>query len=118
MLVEDALDLDRRDVLAAAPDDVLAPVDEVEVAFGAAPDDVAGVEPAVKPCRLGRRVVLEVADEEVATRVDAGGANEQLAGDVDAAVDALVVDDARLDVGRDTPEAVGADVARLAMRHD
>jgi hypothetical protein len=28
-------------------DHVLAPVDEVEVAFGAAPDDVAGVEPAV-----------------------------------------------------------------------
>ena len=100
MLVEDALDLDRRDVLAAPPDHVLAPVDEVEVALGAAPDDVAGVEPAVGPRRLGRRVVLQVADEEIAARVDAGGANEQLAGNVDAAIDALLVDDARLDIGR------------------
>ncbi len=67
--VEDALDLDRRDVLAAAPDDVLAPVDEVEVALGVAPDDVAGVEPAVGPGFLGRRLVLQVAEEEVAARV-------------------------------------------------
>ena len=55
VLGDDALDLDRRDVLAAAADHVLAPVDEVEVAVGAAPDDVAGVEPAAGPGLVGRR---------------------------------------------------------------
>ena len=53
MLVEHALDLDRRDVLAAAADHVLLAVDEVEVAFGVAPHHVAGVEPAVGPGLVG-----------------------------------------------------------------
>ncbi len=89
VLVEDALDLERRDVLAAAPDHVLAPVDEVEVAFGRAADDVAGVEPVVGPRLGGRLVVLQVAGEEVLARVRAGGADEQLAGNVDRGLGAL-----------------------------
>ena len=71
MLVQHALDLDRRDVLAAAPDHVLLAVDEEEAAFGVAPHDVAGVEPAAGPGLLGRGVVLQVAGEEVAARIGA-----------------------------------------------
>ena len=116
--VEDALDLERRDVLAAAPDDVLAPVDEVEVALRTALDDVAGVEPAVGPRLLGGRLVLEVAEEEVAPRVVTGGPHEQLARHADGDVGALVVDDARLDARIGPAEAVRADMARLLVRHD
>ena len=113
-----ALDLDRRDVLAAAPDHVLAPVDEVEVALGAAAHDVAGVEPAAVPGLLGGPLVLQVVEEEIAPRLGAGGAHQQLARVVDADVDAALVDDSRVDVGRGAAEAALADMARLAVGHD
>ena len=48
-------------------------------------------------------------------RIGAGGAHEQLAGHVDADVDALLADDARLDVGSARPKQLRADVARLAV---
>ena len=53
VLVERGFDLGRVDVLAAADDDVLQPVDDVEVAVGVEAAEVAGVEPAVGE-RLGR----------------------------------------------------------------
>src|ERR1700677_5382595 len=52
VLVEDLLDLARVHVVAAADDQVLLPVDDVEVAAGVDPGQVAGVEPAVAD-RLG-----------------------------------------------------------------
>src|SRR5262245_5437361 len=50
---QDRLDLGGGDVLAGAADDVLLAVDEVQHAVWAARDDVAGVEPAAAPGRLG-----------------------------------------------------------------
>jgi hypothetical protein len=50
MLVEHLLDLPRVDVVAAANDQVLLPVDDVEVAVLVDPGQVTGVEPA--PIRL------------------------------------------------------------------
>ena len=44
--VEDVLDLDRRDVLAAGDDDVLRAVLDLDVAVGVGDREVAGVEPA------------------------------------------------------------------------
>ena len=58
-----ALDLERRDVLAAAADRVLDAIDEEEIAVGVLPEQVAGVEPAVAPDRgrrLGHAVVAGV----------------------------------------------------------
>jgi hypothetical protein len=52
MLVEHLLDLPRVDVVAAADDQVLLPVHDVEVAAGVDPGQVTGVEPAVAD-RLG-----------------------------------------------------------------
>ena len=118
MLVQDALDLDRRDVLAAAPDHVLAPVDEVEVAVGAAPHDVAGVEPAAGPGLLGRRIVLQVAEEEVARGSAPAARTSSSPGTSTRDVGALLVDDARLDERLGAAEAGRADVARLAVGHD
>src|ERR687891_1014993 len=48
------LDLVRRDVLAAAPDRILQPVDETEAAVAVADDAVARVEPEVSPRRSRR----------------------------------------------------------------
>ena len=83
MLVEHALDLDGRDVLAAAADHVLLAVDEEEVALRVAPHHVAGVEPAAGPGFARGRLVLQVAGEEVAPRVVARGAHQQFARRVD-----------------------------------
>src|SRR5207245_1034830 len=47
MAEQDALDLDRGDVLAAADDDVLDPVSNLDVAVGLDDRCIAGVEPAV-----------------------------------------------------------------------
>ena len=47
MAGEHALDVGRRDVLAAPPDAVVEAVDEGQVALGVEPDRVAGVEPEV-----------------------------------------------------------------------
>ena len=47
VLVERSLDLGGVDVLAAADDDVLQPVDHVQVAVVVEPAEIAGVEPAV-----------------------------------------------------------------------
>src|SRR5919106_4681699 len=54
------LDLVRRDVLAAAPDRILQPVDETEAAVAVADDAVTRVEPEIPPRgrrRLGHPVI-------------------------------------------------------------
>ena len=53
--------LERGDVLAAPADRVLQPIDKIEVAFGVAPEAVAGVEPAIAPGRRGRLGIAGVA---------------------------------------------------------
>ena len=55
VLRQHRLHLDGGDVLAAAPDDVLAAVDETHDARRIARHQVAGVEPAAAPGRLRRR---------------------------------------------------------------
>ena len=59
---ERALDLDRRDVLAARDDDVLGAVPDLDVAVGMHHREVAGAEPAVGR-GLARRVVVAVVAE-------------------------------------------------------
>ena len=61
-----------------------------------------------------------MADEVVARCIEhiATAGAQPSCGDVDAGIDALLVDDACLDVGLRPAEAVGADVARLAVGHD
>ena len=61
---QDGLDVDGVDVVAAPDDDVLLATDDVEVAVGVEPGQVAGVEPAVLPGAgggLGVAVVLALA---------------------------------------------------------
>ena len=69
---EQRFDLLRRDVLAAADDDVLQPVDDREV-LAVVHREVAGAEPAVVDERVGVERRVEVADEHL------GPAREQLA---------------------------------------
>ncbi|HET8607657.1 MAG TPA: hypothetical protein VFL66_11605 [Gaiellaceae bacterium] len=55
MRVQRLLDLAREDVVAAADDQLLQPVDEVEVAVAVEAADVAGAQPAVRGERRGAR---------------------------------------------------------------
>ena len=79
MQLDDLLDLEGRDVLAAAADGVGAPADEVEVAVVVAAREVAGVEPQVaarrrrspRACRSSRRDISDGslrADHDLAHR--------------------------------------------------
>src|SRR5204863_3992652 len=79
MRADDRFDLRRRDVLAAPPDEVLAAVHEVEIAFGVSPHFVAGVEPAPAPGLRGRLRVLEIFPHEPAPPIrPVGAAQHQL----------------------------------------
>ena len=75
-----ALDLDRRDVLAAADDHVLDPVADLDVAVRVHHGGVAGVEPAVAHGPLGGLRVVVVpghddvpADHDLAQRLPVRG---------------------------------------------
>src|SRR2546426_354083 len=65
VLVQHALDLGARDVLAARHDHVLEPVDDVEVAVFVDDADVAGVEPAARERGASRVGVAPVALEHL-----------------------------------------------------
>src|SRR5262249_48824774 len=80
MLGERGFHPQRGDVLPGAADDVLDPVDEVELAVLAAAHRVAGVEPAAAPGFLGGSRVLQVAGEETAARIGTGLPDQQLPG--------------------------------------
>src|SRR5262245_49974403 len=69
MVGEGGFDLEGGDVLAGAADDVLAPVDEVQLPVRPAPHGVTGVEPAAAPGFLGGGFVLVVAREEAFPRI-------------------------------------------------
>mmetsp|Transcript_129022 Transcript_129022/g.413337 ORF Transcript_129022/g.413337 Transcript_129022/m.413337 type:complete len:365 (-) Transcript_129022:757-1851(-) len=64
MLSDDVLDLERRDLLAGAVDDLLKSAAEVQVAVGIDPALVAGAQPAVAET-LGVRVAVHVLPELV-----------------------------------------------------
>jgi hypothetical protein len=51
--IEDVLDLDRRDILAARNDDVLRAVPQLDIAVGMDDSEIAGVEPAAGKGFLG-----------------------------------------------------------------
>src|SRR4051812_4741374 len=109
MLGEYCFHLERSDVLAGAADDVLPPVDEVELAIVAAVHRVAGVEPAAVPGFLGRCRILEVPGEEAAPRIASFLPDQQLR--------AMFVN-LYFQICRWTTEASRADMARLAARGD
>src|SRR3970282_2313467 len=73
VLLQHRLDLPRRDVLAAADDQVLRPAGDVDVAVVVHPADVAGVEPAA-----AHRLVSLVVQPQVAGH-DAGALGHDLA---------------------------------------
>ena len=115
---EGFLHLDRRDVLAAAPDHVLLPVHEVQQAVGIPVDQVAGMEIAPGPGRFGCRGVFQVAAEKAAPRIVPGMAYQQFAGPAGCGVPAAVVDDAEVDAWRRAADAAGAGLARFFLcRH-
>ena len=87
---EDGLDLRRVDVFAAGDDQVVAAVEDVEVAFGVEVADVAGEQPAV--AQGGGRLFRPV---QVAGR-DRRPADEDIACLAGRAVGAVVADDAQL----------------------
>src|SRR6185369_69021 len=109
VLGERGLHLQRGDVLAGAADDVLDPVDEVELAVLGAAHRVAGVEPAAVPGLFGGGRILEVARKEAAPGVGSPLTNQQLRG--------LFVKSYFKIFGW-TTKAPRPDVPRLAARND
>jgi hypothetical protein len=77
VLVDDPLDLDGGDVLPSALDDVLAAVDELEIAAVERAHLITGVHPAVPERGLRGRRVIEVAQHQRAAGL---AADEQLTG--------------------------------------
>ena len=80
MLVDDVLDLDRGDVLAAGDDDVLGAVLELDIAVRVHDAEIAGMEPAAGEGFLRRLLVLEIAlhddiaaEHDLAERPAVGG---------------------------------------------
>src|SRR5581483_6487482 len=93
VLEEHALDLDAVDVLAAADEHVLGPVDDVDEALVVEAGDVAAVQPAVSE-RLGRGLgLVPVALDDVRS------ADPELADLTGGQCIAVAVDDLDLDDG-------------------
>ena len=90
VLVEGGLDLGGVDVLTAADDDVLQPVDDVEEAFVIEPAEVAGEEPAVAEGSGRGLGVVEVAPH------DSGPSQPDLADIAARRLVAVGVDDLHL----------------------
>jgi hypothetical protein len=65
MVHDDLFDLDRRDILPARDDHVLAAVAELYLAVGVDHADVPGPEPAVRGRGRGRLRIFQVAEHEV-----------------------------------------------------
>ena len=117
MLHQRVLHLDRRDVLAAADDDVLLAVAELDVAVGMHDAEVARVEPAARERLRGRLGIAEVAlhhvvaaHHDLADRRAVGGHVAQLVVD-DAQVHGVVE---RHALPRHHPRAA-LDVERLPL---
>ena len=69
--VEDVLDLDRRNVLAARDDDVLRAVLKLDIAVGVHDPEIARMKPAAGKGLLGRARVLQIAlHDDVAAHED------------------------------------------------
>src|SRR6478752_4904057 len=47
---QDLLDLEGRDILTAAPDGVLEPIDKPKIAIGLANNSIPSMEPKIAPC--------------------------------------------------------------------
>ena len=94
ILVQDRLDLARRDILPAGHDDVFLAIDDREVAALVEPAEIAGVEPAVDDCLRGRGGILEVAGHHLPP------AHRDLAHLAGSHLMTVLVDDAELDERR------------------
>src|SRR5690606_33423678 len=90
------LDLERRDVLAAAPKRVLQSVDVEVVAVGVPPEEVAGVEPAVAPRSRRGLCVVELT---MTQRPRLIRADDQLARRAERHLDVVLVDKPELEAG-------------------
>ena len=64
MLDKDVFDLDRSDLVAAAHDHVLHPVDMVEVTFRIHISEIAGVKPSASECFRGRFGIAMIATHD------------------------------------------------------
>ena len=107
------LDLERRNVLAAAPDRVLDAVDEEVIAVGVDPEGIAGVEPAIAPGPRRRFQVLVVA---VVHRPGPVGTHQHLADLADGDLAVVRVDQPHVDARAHL--AAGAAHRRIRLRDD
>ena len=107
------LDLERRDVLAAAANRVLHAVDEIEIAVLVAAEGVAGVEPAIRPGLGGG---LRVAVVAAVHRPGAIGADQHLADRADRHLAIVAIDQPHLDMRPHL--STGAALDRIGLRHD
>ena len=65
MLSEEAVDLQRRDLVAAARDDLLGASDQLDAAVVTQPGEIAGAEESVYEGGLGEGGVVEIAEHSV-----------------------------------------------------
>src|SRR6185437_1529188 len=102
------LDLEGGDVLAAAADRVLEPIDEDVLALGIDMERIPRMEPAVPPGPRGRFGIVVVA---VAHRPRARRAQDHLADRAPRYLAIVLVDEADLDAG--APSAAPARLGRV-----
>src|SRR5215472_17522542 len=115
---ENRLDLDRGNVLATAPNQILPAVDEPEATVAVASDQVASMKPAAAP-RFSRRLrILEILPEEPVPWIGSRAADEQLAGDTRVDFPAGLVDDPALHLRLGNPETRGTDRPRFMVCYD
>ena len=118
MLKQRVLHFHRGDVLAAAADDVLAPVNKVKRAVRADAHDIAGVKIPPFPGPLCRLPILVVTGEETSARVVALRAHQQFAGLPRRNILSLLIHQAPLRALRGPPYATGADMPRFLVGGD
>src|SRR5690606_17661536 len=105
-------------VFATAPNDVLLAIHEMQIALSVAPNDVAGVEPAIFPGFVSGLGVFKIAGKETEAGIVSGVAYQQFALLIRAHRFACIIDDAHLDIVLFLAEATGSDKAWLAVGND
>ncbi len=107
---EQRVDLGRRDLVAAARDDVLEAADDLDPAVGAHAGEVAGAEIAVGEGGRGESRIVEVAQHAE------GRADAQLAGGAVGREPAVVGEDAEFDALRRPADRAGTLVALVRQQ--
>src|SRR5690606_35945617 len=118
VLQKRTFDFDGGNGFATAPNDVLLAIHEMQIALSVAPNDVAGVEPAIFPGFVSGLWLFKIAGKETEAGIVSGVAYQQFALVIRAHRFACIIDDAHLDIGLFLAEATGSDKAWLAVGND